>query len=83
MESAESTRITDEPVVTVTPENGSSVTLTEISPDQAPTETGAGIIDIDPLHPVSPSLCFTQSHKDLMCFLTVSDAQTNSRRRLR
>ncbi|XP_072252205.1 MICOS complex subunit MIC27 isoform X4 [Leuresthes tenuis] len=41
VESAESTRITDEPVVTVTPENGSSVTLTEISPDQAPTETGA------------------------------------------
>uniref|UniRef100_A0A3P8R3Q0 MICOS complex subunit n=1 Tax=Astatotilapia calliptera TaxID=8154 RepID=A0A3P8R3Q0_ASTCA len=40
--------ISDEPIVAVITEEESSVTATEISPNQAPTETSTGIISIDP-----------------------------------
>ncbi|XP_019129517.2 MICOS complex subunit MIC27 isoform X2 [Larimichthys crocea] len=39
VESAESVPVSDEPAVTVVPEEASSVTLADISPDQTPTET--------------------------------------------
>ncbi|XP_070769572.1 MICOS complex subunit MIC27 [Enoplosus armatus] len=39
VESAESVPVSDEPIVAVITEEASSVTLTEISPDQTPTET--------------------------------------------
>uniref|UniRef100_A0A3Q1FGB9 MICOS complex subunit n=1 Tax=Acanthochromis polyacanthus TaxID=80966 RepID=A0A3Q1FGB9_9TELE len=64
VESAESAPISEEPVVAVKTEEESSVTLTEISPDQAPTETSTGITDIDPclLVSPSPSLCVAHNH---------------------
>lgn len=43
VESAESVPVSDEPAVTVVPEEASSVTLADISPDQTPTETNTGI----------------------------------------
>uniref|UniRef100_A0A3B4ESL2 MICOS complex subunit n=1 Tax=Pundamilia nyererei TaxID=303518 RepID=A0A3B4ESL2_9CICH len=46
--------ISDEPIVAVITEEESSVTATEISPNQAPTETSTGIISIDPLSAPSP-----------------------------
>ncbi|XP_022060869.1 MICOS complex subunit MIC27 isoform X2 [Acanthochromis polyacanthus] len=45
VESAESAPISEEPVVAVKTEEESSVTLTEISPDQAPTETSTALPD--------------------------------------
>lgn len=65
VESAESVPVSDEPIVAVITEEASSVTLTEISPEQSPTETETGIIDIDLclLLSPSPSLLFhAQSH---------------------
>uniref|UniRef100_A0A3P9BHD8 MICOS complex subunit n=1 Tax=Maylandia zebra TaxID=106582 RepID=A0A3P9BHD8_9CICH len=46
--------ISDEPIVAVITEEESSITATEISPNQAPTETSTGIISIDPLSAPSP-----------------------------
>ncbi len=65
VESAESVPVSDEPVVAVVTEEASSITLTDISPDQTPTETNTGIIDIDLCLLVSlslSSLFHTQSH---------------------
>lgn len=60
VESAESVPFSDEPVVAVMTEEASLVTLTDISPHQAPTETNTGITDIDLcLHPYV-SLIITQ-----------------------
>uniref|UniRef100_A0A3B4UDI4 MICOS complex subunit n=1 Tax=Seriola dumerili TaxID=41447 RepID=A0A3B4UDI4_SERDU len=47
VESAESVPLSDEPIAAVITKEASSVTLSEISPDQAPTETNTGIIDIN------------------------------------
>lgn len=60
VELALSVPVSDEHIVTVITEEASSVTLTDKSPDQTPTETIAGIIDIDLclLLSLSPSLLF-------------------------
>lgn len=66
VESAESVPVSDEPVVAVVTEEASSITLTDVSPDQTPTVTNTGIIDIDLCLLVSLSLSLlfhTQSHK--------------------
>uniref|UniRef100_A0A3B4YLM6 MICOS complex subunit n=1 Tax=Seriola lalandi dorsalis TaxID=1841481 RepID=A0A3B4YLM6_SERLL len=47
VESAESVPLSDEPIAAVITKEASSVTLSEISPDQAPTETNTGIMDIN------------------------------------
>uniref|UniRef100_A0A7N6ARZ1 MICOS complex subunit n=1 Tax=Anabas testudineus TaxID=64144 RepID=A0A7N6ARZ1_ANATE len=47
LESAKSVRLSDEHVAAVITEEASSATLTDISPQQAPTEMNTGIIDID------------------------------------
>lgn len=55
VESAESLPLSDEPAAAVISEQASSVTLTEISPDQTPAETNPGTVDIDLCLPVSLS----------------------------
>lgn len=47
LESAECVPFSDEHVVAVIAEEASSVTHTDVSLDQAPTETNTGIVDID------------------------------------
>ncbi|XP_069552951.1 MICOS complex subunit MIC27 [Brachyistius frenatus] len=48
VESAESLPTSDEPIITVIPEEESSVTLTETSPDQVPTETSTAPLTSPP-----------------------------------